>query len=816
MKKQCLLVCIAILLFVCSSVSMSAVPSVTITNVSAYGTSGYASGQVSGVSPVTGYSVAVYIYVQGWWNKPLDTARLSAVDSSGHWTCDIDTGGSDIFATGVSAFLVPNGTVVPLTLGSPLLPTISVSLATCTVNRGPAPRYLNFAGKNWLVKRTEYRYGPGPNYFTDNADNIWTDSEGMHLTIKNDGTYWRCTEAILQQSYGYGQYIIQTHGNVGNMDQNAVIGIFTFDATIPYPWRELDVIEYSRWNEGASAHNAQFVVQPFEDPANRYRFDVTTDANTDLTHYLNWYAGSAEFKVYRGRWIGQTPPESALIMSWTRTGASIPTPGNETFRFNFWLYNGAAPLVNNNMEFVVTGFQVNPLVPPPSASPIPTPDPTPDPTVHPTPNPTVQPTPDVTPSATPKETPVPTESRVNWNDYKIIYKQGCVRFDPSQFQTASGLIITIGGDRDTLSIKKINPFAKTIPKIYSNGTFRSFYTDANVDDLEIRSGAGAITARNALIKKIYVDDGFRAIRISNNVALANYETDKVEIKTSTHASGRGVIAITGASLSGLQTTQDINTLNVVIKTARGQIAYAGIAITGTLSANSLGLLNCRGGDMIIHDVDVTGNIGRILVRIYNSRAFGQSGGNLNVDFLSAGDRINRLHGDLSVVGTFVAGQQTSTYASGQVYLVSSGLRYGGTVAGEIYCKYDFPIITSDWGKEKVIKRIQYPAVVGFSSVPRRGDMVNPVRGYVKNMVNASPYFVIKVYINVGDRWWPKPTWANPVTRISSGNNWSCYFVTGGTDQNATDIAACLVPSYRQRTAKDYEDEPSVAVGEVHR
>jgi hypothetical protein len=87
---------------------LAARPSIKITSVSRHGTPGYASGTVGGVSTAA-YRVAVYIYVPdlGWWNKPYWAQPLTSISTNGKWTCDIDTGGRDIYATKVAAFLVP-------------------------------------------------------------------------------------------------------------------------------------------------------------------------------------------------------------------------------------------------------------------------------------------------------------------------------------------------------------------------------------------------------------------------------------------------------------------------------------------------------------------------------------------------------------------------------------------------------------------------------------------------------------------------------------------------------------------------------------
>lgn len=99
-------------------------PKIKITSVSRYGTSGYASGTVKGVS-TSAYRVAVFIYVPnlGWWNKPTWAHPLTTINCNGKWKCDIDTGGRDVYATKIAAFLVPKNYKPPELHGSSSLPS---------------------------------------------------------------------------------------------------------------------------------------------------------------------------------------------------------------------------------------------------------------------------------------------------------------------------------------------------------------------------------------------------------------------------------------------------------------------------------------------------------------------------------------------------------------------------------------------------------------------------------------------------------------------------------------------------------------------
>ena len=55
-------------------------------------------------------------------------------------------------------------------------------------------------------------------------------------------------------------------------------------------------------------------------------------------------------------------------------------------------------------------------------------------------------------------------------------------------------------------------------------------------------------------------------------------------------------------------------------------------------------------------------------------------------------------------------------------------------------------------------------------------------------------FVVATYINVAGGWWTKPTFAQPTVAVSSDGTARIQIVSGGNDQNATEIAVYLIPS----------------------
>jgi hypothetical protein len=87
-------------------------------------------------------------------------------------------------------------------------------------------------------------------------------------------------------------------------------------------------------------------------------------------------------------------------------------------------------------------------------------------------------------------------------------------------------------------------------------------------------------------------------------------------------------------------------------------------------------------------------------------------------------------------------------------------------------------------------------------------------------VNPEDYRVA-VYIYVPDAggWWIKPTFDFPLTEINKDGSWSCPVFTGGIDEQATKVAAFLVPNdYNPPAAAGWSSLPQelydISVSEV--
>jgi len=330
-------------------------PAIEFERVPPYGSTDDLAGRVANVNP-DDHKVAVYIFVGGWWTKPYWDRSLVSIAADGRWTCDITTGGVDETATRIAALLLPNGVMPPRMSGQTDLPAelAKNAVASVEVTRLPQVRIISFSGYEWRVKASKGCVGPGPNYFSELAENVWVDEEGrLHLKITSREGKWHCAEVICHKSLGYGRYTFWLSTDVAKLDRQAVLGLFTWDDAPESHHREID-IEFSKWGE-ADNQNAQFVVQPYSRRGNMHRFDISAGSLL-TTHSLDWQKDSVSFQSLRGHRTGP-PRDDDVIASWVYTGPDIPGPGNENARINLWLAKGHPSSNGKEVEVVISKFE---------------------------------------------------------------------------------------------------------------------------------------------------------------------------------------------------------------------------------------------------------------------------------------------------------------------------------------------------------------------------------------------------------------------------------------------------------------------------
>lgn len=254
-------------------------------------------------------------------------------------------------------FFIVFAFVLFLLIGCSQNTTVS-NTANSTAITGAVSGEITWSGYTWETKSYSYKVGPGPNYFSDSIDNLWVDSDGkLHLKITKVGDDWYCPELGTKDSFGYGTYRFYASTRFDNLNENIVVGIFTWDDTSSdYYNREID-IEFARWGNMAWP-NLNFTVQPYGTVGNVKSTDVAMTGDLS-THWFKWQSDRVDFQSIHGHY--STSPSSDYLMDeWSYTGANVPLKGNEKVRLNLWLRDGVVPSDSKEVEFIIDSFEFVP------------------------------------------------------------------------------------------------------------------------------------------------------------------------------------------------------------------------------------------------------------------------------------------------------------------------------------------------------------------------------------------------------------------------------------------------------------------------
>jgi hypothetical protein len=334
------------------SLEAAAGPQIELTSVPAYGSSDLLQGRVAGAT-ARDHAVAVYIHIPpaGWWTRPTAAAPVTALAADGTWTCTIATNDGDQYAIEIIAFLVPLAYQPPVLDAALSLPAALYAYPYVQAIRYPR---LTFANCDWMVKRVNDLISPGPNYFTDNPENLWLDEAGrLHLKLTQRGVRWYCGEVIAERTLGCGRYALTISSGLQGMDRNAVLGFFTWDDSAPdRNYREMD-IEMSRWAD-ATLPNARFMVQPWYRDGNMHQFELDPggDPNGVTTHEMLWEPNQVRFRSYNGPFV-ISPPADSSITSWSYNGPDLPAPGRENLHISLWLMAHMPPSDGRPVEVAI-------------------------------------------------------------------------------------------------------------------------------------------------------------------------------------------------------------------------------------------------------------------------------------------------------------------------------------------------------------------------------------------------------------------------------------------------------------------------------
>lgn len=242
---------------------------------------------------------------------------------------------------------------------------------------------LVFSGRNWTIKNGNGLMGPGPNFFSNHPNDVWVDQNGyLHLTVTERDGQWKSTEVVSQDNLGYGKYAWTLEGNPLDIDENVIIGLFTWDNNTFQEHANSEVdIEFAKWGEVDEGYTLQYGVQPIAfGPYNEERVDKPEVDSTFLvgvsTHEFTWTDTLITWRSYAGEYSDNP---GTILASWSfdlnnparikyegdNQSDPIVIPGygaTTNARMNYWLLNGPqGPSNQFRHEIIIRSFNYTAL-----------------------------------------------------------------------------------------------------------------------------------------------------------------------------------------------------------------------------------------------------------------------------------------------------------------------------------------------------------------------------------------------------------------------------------------------------------------------
>jgi hypothetical protein len=279
------------------------------------------------------------------------------------------------------------------------------STIPCSEITSPVP----FAQYNWTVQSSAVPTSPGPNAFSNCNEDVHSDHEGLHLKIVERNGTWFSTEVASDNSFGYGTYVFTLGSSVDTLDPNAVLGLFTWDASdnadngCANANSELD-IEFSMWGNSRANSLSNWlpilspmlpILSPILNQSLKYSVQPTRqlenpDAGARVTdtyypkfqtfaplgfddsgsfHSFTWSNSEVDFSSHdsngnlQARWTylpasgGAGTPYKSCVNA---TPIAIPRPTETTKVYiNLYLYHGVKPA--GEQDVIISNFAYYPM-----------------------------------------------------------------------------------------------------------------------------------------------------------------------------------------------------------------------------------------------------------------------------------------------------------------------------------------------------------------------------------------------------------------------------------------------------------------------
>lgn len=206
---------------------------------------------------------------------------------------------------------------------------------------------VSFAGYTWYVKNAT---GMGPGYNNWNPANVAVVNGKLQLTLTYNTVTgkWDCAEVWTTRNLGFGTYEWEVEGELDQLHQNVVLGLFNYLPTATQGGKktaEID-IEFSKWG-GAVTNIGGFTVWP--NKTNLAEWTIRFPSDFDATHKVSrhsfkWSSKSVSFSSSDG--FG-TPASSTYSPLVTPT-YYIPQLA-QPVHMNLWVFGTVSGTSNNSI-----------------------------------------------------------------------------------------------------------------------------------------------------------------------------------------------------------------------------------------------------------------------------------------------------------------------------------------------------------------------------------------------------------------------------------------------------------------------------------
>lgn len=236
---------------------------------------------------------------------------------------------------------------------------LSAALALAPLPALAAP-IVEFAGYNWLVRA--YGGGPGPNEWRE--ANVRVESDGLHLTIQQDGGVWTCAEVVmLGPPLGFGTYEFEVAGDLAALDTNAVLGLFNFPGSEdvgPSGTNEID-IEIAQWGHPQNPNRLNWNVYPTVLGGGKGNHaQPLAPGMSATTHRFIWSADRIDYASFEGfASDGPTAPIGAWTYAPDNAARDVPQVPL-VVHMNLWLVDSKPPAGGAPVEVVIRDFRFTP------------------------------------------------------------------------------------------------------------------------------------------------------------------------------------------------------------------------------------------------------------------------------------------------------------------------------------------------------------------------------------------------------------------------------------------------------------------------